>query len=119
MNDVIRSGLIIHEQIKLRLVRDVLNPETADEEFIKSDRLCAFGVWIYHPDNERLHGDAAYQSFKAAHKQFHVASHQALCLAKCGQCKSALDFIETGPFETASASLKKSLVVLRRHLSCD
>ncbi len=119
MHSVIESGLALHEQIKLRLIRDVLNPATADEEFVKSDRHCAFGQWIYDPNTVRYHGKLEFQRFKAAHRAFHLTAHQALCLARDGSCKAAFEWIQTGPFESASQVLKGCLTALRQSMLCD
>ena len=118
MSHVLRSGLVLHEQIKLKLIRDVLNPDGVDEKAIKSDRSCVFGQWIYDPGNEHS-ARAEFQRFKAAHLKFHLAAHQAYCLSKSARLKEALDFIDKGAFETTSQEMKASLVDLRSALLCE
>ena len=106
-------ALLTHAQITGLLKAAILAADPAKEAFVRSERLCAFGQWIYGQDGLRHCGRPEYQALRTAHRQIHDAAFVAFCHCRAGRRALACESIERGAFHHASDMMKTRLLELR------
>ncbi len=113
MDEIIDKALWNHAKITLRLRSAILAPEGVDEERIKSDRTCEFGVWLFGPGLQYC-GSSEYQQLKSVHKRLHEAAFAAFCHSRNGKSDIAKASIEDGDFKLRSDDMRDALLKMRR-----
>ena len=113
MPDVIDKALIIHSVIKKRLCEAINDPSSANPENVRSDRTCAFGLWIYGPDGMRQSWRPEFMTLKIIHQSFHEATYQAMLATQDGRLAEAQESIKTGDFELCSREMVRALIELK------
>ncbi len=113
MADIIDKALMTHANIKKRLCEAIRTPGLIAPEKIQSDRICAFGLWIYGPDSIRQAGLPQFKALKELHAQFHEAAYQAALAVEDGRTIEAENSILGGDFEMASRAMTQALVEMK------
>ena len=113
MSEVIDRALMAHAQIKKRLCEAIRSPGSIDLNEIRSDRTCAFGLWIYGRESIRQSGLPQFKALKELHAQFHETAYQAALAVEGGRAAEAERSIAAGDFEMASRAMTQALVEMK------
>lgn len=107
--------LIAHCEWKDRLYQAIAKREQLDRDMIASDKLCAFGKWLYAEGAAEFHALPVYQECVSTHAEFHAQAGFVAEALNAGEYEKALKMLEAKtPYAKASQQLSLKVIDLHK-----